>query len=122
MLSGRYVIIDNILTNEGIPMKKLSTVPISSLSSCPHGTRTRITGAIQELSVFQTKSNDDMAIARIADTTGAIEVFIFPNLYKQVSHLLTKGTIITLQGRTYWDPGSENKIVAEDHIEENPKS
>ena len=101
------------MPNGGITTKKLSTAPISSLSSQPNETKVRIAGTIQELTVFPTKSNDDMAIVRVADETGSIEVFFFPNIYMQTAQLLTQGTMIMLQGRTFLDPGAEIKIVAD---------
>ena len=100
-------------------MRKLPTISISSLSSRKKDTKVRISGTIQELSVFPTKSNENMAVVRISDESGSIEVFVFPILYKQTAQLLTKGTIITIQGRTFLDPGEEMKMVAESCFHSN---
>lgn len=54
-----------------------------------------------------------MAIIKVADETGSIEIFVFPRVYDLASAQLIKGMMVTVQGRTFLDPGNDIKMVAE---------
>lgn len=91
-------------------IRKIS--PINSLSSRKHGARVKISGTIQEVAAYETKNAGAMATVRIADDTGSIEVFIFPDLYRETAQRLMKGAAISFQGKIFKDPGGDTKLVA----------
>ncbi len=77
-------------------------VPITSITECKEriSSKTRwITGIIMNSNTRLTKQNKYMSILQIEDTTGFIEVVVYPHLYQQTSSYLAQGNIILLQGK-----------------------
>ena len=63
---------------------------------------------------IKTKKGDQMAIIRIYDETGEIEVTIFPKVYDLVKGYLVKNSIIIVTGR--FDINDRDTFIA-DNIE-----
>ncbi|SJZ89053.1 DNA polymerase-3 subunit alpha [Pilibacter termitis] len=60
---------------------------------------------VKSVKEIRTKKNEAMAFIEAQDTTGEIEVTIFPKIYRKVYPLLEKGMILYIEGK-----GAENKF------------
>jgi DNA polymerase-3 subunit alpha len=56
-------------------------------------------GIITDVRDLTTKNNDRMAIVKIADFTGTIELAVFPKVYRDISSILVKEKCIALKGK-----------------------
>jgi DNA polymerase-3 subunit alpha len=56
-------------------------------------------GIITDIRDVYTKSGDHMAIVKMADFTGTIELAVFPKTYKDVSDILVKENCIAVKGK-----------------------
>ncbi|MEO8065641.1 MAG: DNA polymerase III subunit alpha, partial [Candidatus Doudnabacteria bacterium] len=71
-----------------------------------------IGGIITSVKKIVTKKGDPMAFVDIEDTTGAIEVIFFPNLYSQFNNLIAEGNIVLVTGKLS-DKDGEPKFLAD---------
>ena len=56
-------------------------------------------GIINDIRDIYTKNGDHMAIIKIADFTGSIEVAIFPRVYNNVAESLVKESCVAIKGK-----------------------
>ena len=94
-------------------LKKL--LHISKLTEDPDsfddGQTVVVAGIISKMEIKVTKKGDTMAILRLEDMTGHIEVVIFPKTYTEYMGILMEDAIIKVDGRFSFDDRG-NKILA----------
>ncbi len=82
------------------------------------GTHIRIIGIITAVKKKITKNDTTMAYVTVEDTTGSIEVILFPKVYQQLSHYLKEGVVYVFTGRVNAREDEDSKIVCD--LIENP--
>ncbi|KJJ84733.1 DNA polymerase III subunit alpha [Candidatus Omnitrophus magneticus] len=102
------------LSNYEKLLNKYSTCKIAELSNLSDGQKVLIGGLINKVKITITKKNaQKMAIIRIEDLNGSLEVLVFPKLYAQVSSIIKEDALLYIDGRL--DLKEEiPKILAED--------
>lgn len=103
--------------------KELSCVRIAELttgdddigSSHTDGERTKIMGIITGVKRKVTKSDTTMAFVNVEDTSGSIEVIVFPKILMENSALLEEGRILVFYGRLDVRDDEPSKLIC-DHI------
>ncbi len=92
-------------------LKRYVTGSIEQLDAFPDGKEVVLCGIIAGLKQKLTKKNDKMAIMNLEDLAGAIEVIVFPDLYKTAQHLLVTDAPLIVRG-TLDKSEQGNKIKA----------
>lgn len=87
--------------------------PIAHLDETPDGNRVRLGGIITNLKRTVTRKGDNMASFSLEDTSGNIDVLVFPRNYLQLASLLEQDRVICLEGRLV-NNEEERKVFAED--------
>lgn len=103
--------------------KSLSCVKIAELASSEEGVgsghkdgeRTKIMGIITDVKRKVTKSDTTMAFVNVEDTSGSIEVIVFPKILMENSTLLEEGRILVFYGRLDMRDEEPSKLICE-HI------
>ncbi len=87
------------------PLRRLATVLenlelnlIESLQEIPEGTEVRICGIVLSEKEMVTRKGDRMGVLRLQDLTGAVEVIVFPDLYRNASTLLLGDVPLVVHG------------------------
>ena len=99
--------------------KKLKCTEISQLvadddeRTLGDSDRVRVMGIITSLKKKITKNNSEMAYVTVEDTTGAIEILVFPKIYQTYYHLLKDGKIYIFSGRLSIREDEEPKIICD---------
>jgi len=95
-------------------IKKFRFVNIAQLKSLNDGQSIKLAGLIAKIKYTLTrKKQEKMAILKIEDLDGIIEVLVFPKVYKQVASLIKSNNVILLKGRLILKE-EPPKIIAED--------
>ncbi|MFA6197674.1 MAG: DNA polymerase III subunit alpha [Patescibacteria group bacterium] len=87
--------------------------PIANLLSCAGSDTVIIAGMVTGLKKILTKSHETMFFAKIEDSTGAVEVLVFPKILSEKSAPWVEDQAILVSGRIT-DKDSERKIIAND--------
>ncbi|MDQ4045365.1 MAG: DNA polymerase III subunit alpha, partial [Chloroflexota bacterium] len=93
---------------------------IVDLESREPGERVRMLGMVVDVRKIITKTNKSMAILKIEDLTGAIEVVCFPETYERVGEMLEVDAIIEVSGK-FERRNDEPQIVADNVTRELPE-
>ncbi len=80
-------------------MKRYATSTTETLEQVSDGKDVTICGIIAGLKQKVTKKGDKMAILNLEDLLGAVEVIVFPELYKSAHHLLLTDTPLIIAGQ-----------------------
>jgi len=80
-------------------MKRYATSTTETLEQVSDGKDVTICGIIAGLKQKVTKKGDKMAILNLEDLVGAVEVIVFPDLYKSAHHLLLTDTPLIVAGQ-----------------------
>ncbi len=75
-------------------------------------TAVRVGGTIDTLKKIYTRSGEAMLFGKLADTSGAVEIIIFPTLLKTLGDILAENKIIIVEGKLS-DKDGEVKIIVE---------
>ncbi|MCR4419844.1 MAG: DNA polymerase III subunit alpha [Clostridia bacterium] len=88
------------------------TCPIAELGQLEEGTAVVVGGMVAQVRRLTTKKNEVMASLLVEDTTGGVEVLVFPRLWSSAQELLGSGQVVVVEGRT---DGTEEgvKILAD---------
>ena len=83
------------------PMSDLITCSISELDpTTQKGKEIKLGVVIREVRVILTKKNNsEMAFVKAEDTTGVVDMVIFPKLYQDVKNLLFDGKVVLIAGK-----------------------
>lgn len=101
--------------------KALGCVEIGAFSSDEESgysdsDRIRIMGIIVSVKKKITKNDTTMAYVTVEDTTGSVELLVFPKIYMALSHMLQEGRIMVFSGRVSIREDEDTKIIC-DNIE-----
>jgi DNA polymerase-3 subunit alpha len=81
-------------------LKKFSTHTIDKLPQCLEGQEVAVTGMIIKLKHTTTrKTGEKMAILKIEDLNGVLEVLVFPKTFKSIEKYLKLNMVILIKGR-----------------------
>ena len=84
-------------------------------SSHKDGERTKIMGIITDVKKKITKSDTTMAFVSVEDTSGSIEVIVFPKILMENSMMLEEGRVLVFYGRLDVRDEEPSKLICE-HI------
>jgi len=91
-----------------------SLTPIARLERDPAGRRlVCLGGIVMDLREIMTKKNEPMAFVRLEDSSGDIEVVVFPSTYKDTHHCWRKDVPLLVEGRFSEKGDDEMKILCE---------
>lgn len=80
--------------------ESLATHKISDIDNQEDGEKIRLVGIIENVRVITTKkSNKQMCFCTLQDDTGAIDLVVFPSLFKKSSHIYKKDTVLIAEGK-----------------------
>ena len=87
------------------------------------GSVVTIGGMIADKKIKYTKDNKVMAILKLEDLVGSVEVFVFPKKYEKYSAKLTEDNKIFIQGRVSVEEDKDAKLMCEkvETFDEVPK-
>ncbi len=77
------------------------------------GDEVYLAGAITEVKLRRTQRGELWATLELTDLDGTVSVLVFPNIYKEVSELLTEGNLIAIKGQVREEEDSKNVIARE---------
>lgn len=72
---------------------------INNLNLKSSGSKIHVGGIISSIRPLRTKKGDDMATLMLEDTSGRVDVVIFPKMYAQFKHLLKANNLIEIKGK-----------------------
>jgi DNA polymerase-3 subunit alpha len=96
------------------------TTPVKELSDDMEGRKATVGGSIVAAREITTKSGSKMSFVRIADTSGEIELVVFPKAYEDCADCLQRDNIIIATGKVSTGRDGNNngegelKILADD--------
>ncbi len=93
--------------NRLLPFIKQS---IKELVQSSQKRRVGIGGIIQRFQTNATKTGELMAFLRIEDSTGPLEIVLFPEIYRKLSTPLKEGMLVTVRGQ--WQGSKQRKVIA----------
>jgi len=73
--------------------------PCNQLKEMADGTPVRVAGVVTGVRPLRTKRGDRMAVITIEDLTGTMSATAFPTVYEEYQSLLTKDSLVVLEGR-----------------------
>jgi DNA polymerase III subunit alpha len=74
------------------------THPIKEITKEDDGKKASIGGIINGVRVIQTKKGDNMAFVQMSDTTGDVELILFPSTYEQTAWLWEQDKVVLVDG------------------------
>ncbi len=83
------------------------------------GDTVSIIGLFRDKKMLTTKQSRQMCFADIEDTTGNIEVVVFPNVYDKAKNLLNSGEKLAISGKLSFKDEEDPKILADSIISIN---
>jgi DNA polymerase-3 subunit alpha len=78
---------------------------IAGLSS---GDYQKVAGWVLDVRTLMTKKDERMAIIKLADETGQIDVTVFPDLYQELRSIIQKDSLLVIEGDTNIDEWNGN--------------
>ena len=100
-LDYEYETIGAMLSSNPLDYKKeqLDKLGVQPINEASHFGVVKIAGVIKDIKRIKTKKGDQMAVLRIYDQTGDLEITLFPRVYDVVKGYLVKNTIAIITGR-----------------------
>ncbi len=97
-----------------IEIKEFTDYTTKNLKQAIEGQEVKLVGLINHVKLTTTrKSNERMAIFKLEDLEGEVEVVLFPSTYNTLASFLKEGDVILLKGRIAMRD-EEPKIIASD--------
>lgn len=75
------------------------------------GSKLEVLGIVQGCKTITTKNGQTMAFVSLEDTTGVIEVVVFPSVYERERNLFAEGTVIVVNGELSWKEEELPKLI-----------
>jgi DNA polymerase III subunit alpha len=93
--------------------KKLSKKiqPIEEVRMAKSAKDISIGGIIDTIQKIVTKKGENMMFARLEDSTGSIEIVVFPKIFREFEHMLQKESMIIVNGRLNHKDGQPKLLV-----------
>jgi len=102
------------LSQYSTEIKQFTDFSTGNLKKAVDGEEVRIVGMINKIKLTNTrKTNERMAILRLEDAEGEIEVVVFPSAYVNLAPYLREGEVVFLKGKVNLRD-EEVKIIASD--------
>ena len=102
------------LSHYDVEIKEFTDFTTHNLKTAVDGQDIRIVGLINYIKLTNTrKTNERMAIIRIEDMYGQIEVVVFPSAYEKLAHYIREGQVIFLKGKVGFKEDQPNIIANE---------
>ena len=102
------------LAHYQIEIKEFTDISIKNLKQAVDGEDIRLVGLIERVKLTNTrKTNERMAILRVEDMEGEVEVVVFPSAYVRLTDYIKSGEVIFLSGKVSLRDEMP-KIIAED--------
>jgi len=108
------------LAHYQVEIKEFTDTSTKTLSDAFDGEEVRLVGLLENVKLTNTRrTNERMAIIKIADTEGEVEAVVFPSTYTEVSHYLNEGDVLFVSGKVS-TRDDDPKIIISDikHIRE----
>lgn len=83
-----------------------------TVKSCADGAQVRVAGVISTIKKIYTKKGDAMLFVKVEDTTGDIEILVFPKVLEKNPHLWQPDNLIICSG-TISDKDGERKVLCD---------
>lgn len=81
-------------------LQQLAALPLAEISSNRIGERVTVAGIVTNVKKVITKAgNNEMAFVRLEDTTGSIELVIFPKLFARTADLWMRDVVVATSGK-----------------------
>jgi DNA polymerase-3 subunit alpha len=95
-------------------LKRFTSFSTSNLSQCGDGQEVKIVGLISKIKHTLTRAKQEkMAILKLEDLEGVVEVLVFPAAYQNISRYIQPNTVVLLRGRLNLREDTP-KIIAND--------
>jgi DNA polymerase-3 subunit alpha len=95
-------------------IKEFTDISTKNLKQSAEGENVRLVGLIEHVKLTNTrKTNERMAILRVEDMDGDVEVVVFPSTYVKLASYINEGEVIFLSGKVSFKDNVP-KIFAED--------
>jgi DNA polymerase-3 subunit alpha len=95
-------------------IKEFTDISTKNLKQAVDGEDVRLVGVIEHVKLTNTrKTNERMAILRVEDIEGEVEVVVFPSAYAKLADYIKNGEVIFLSGKVSFKDDVP-KIIAED--------
>lgn len=95
-------------------VKEFTDISTKNLKQAVDGEDVRLVGLIEHVKLTNTrKTNERMAILRVEDMEGEVEVVVFPSAYARLANYISEGEVIFLSGKVSLRDETP-KIIAED--------
>lgn len=107
-----FYITGHPLDNFRKEIKAVADTDITGLNERADNQPVRIGGLVRDLKEHRSKKGDPMGFVTLEDTSGTVEVVVFPDTFSQCSHLLTSDEPIIVQGVIQKDDRG-SKIIAD---------
>ena len=90
---------------------KLDKLGVKQIAQLETGKTTKIACVIKNSKQFKTKKNEQMAVLKVYDQTGDLDVTIFPRVYDTVKGYITRNSIVIITG--HLDNREEQSFLAD---------
>ncbi|MBU0467635.1 MAG: DNA polymerase III subunit alpha [Candidatus Omnitrophica bacterium] len=102
------------LAHYKVEIQEFTDFSTKDLKNLSDGEEIRLVGLIENVKLTNTKrTNERMAILRVEDIEGSVEVVVFPSVYTELMEYIIEGEVIFLKGRISLRD-VEPKIIASD--------
>ncbi len=120
-LLGVYMSGHPLSQHEGL-LKRYQLTNIEGLAALEDGTSTRLGGLISGLTQRFTKKKEAMAVFRLEDLDGGIEVVVYPEIYQSYREVLLPDRAVLLCGEVKREDSGPRLIASEIYpLEEAPR-
>ncbi|MGB9886621.1 MAG: DNA polymerase III subunit alpha [Moorellales bacterium] len=92
---------------------------LAELGQVEEGTVVKVGGLVGQVRRLTTKRNEVMAAVVLEDTTGTVEVLVFPRLLESAREFLQSGQVVIVEGRT--DGAEEGVKILADRVRPLPR-
>lgn len=93
--------------------KAVDSIVSEENSTVLDGDHVRIMGIITSVKKKITKNDTTMAYVTVEDTSGSVELLVFPKVYLTYSHMLREGIVYVFSGRISQRDDEETKIICD---------
>ena len=92
--------------------EQLDKLGVTSINNADPYKNNKIAGVIKFIKQIKTKKGDQMAVIKVYDQTGDLDVTIFPRVFALVKGYLVKNSIVIIKG--HLDNREEQSFLADE--------
>ncbi|MBN1439375.1 MAG: DNA polymerase III subunit alpha [Anaerolineales bacterium] len=109
-LLGLYVS-DHPLSAYRENLDRIVTHWSADLAELPNQTKVRVAGMVTHIRALQSRSGKPMAFATIEDLQGAIELILFPSVWKKAGDLVKEDAVLVVEGKAEGGSGTPRVLA-----------